>query len=272
MIFSRRVALNEVQLDELHDAIVIRSIEPAAGRDTINAVGNGGPYGQRITGGRRDNIDIVIKFAIDIRRTDLQGRSEVLEAVNAWAAIACRENGGAWLTVGHRPDRRIRVILAQAAAEGDLWQWTDDYQLTFRAYGVPYWENLNAASYAIGGETLNASGAITIGGSAPASVGVIMENTSGAVINSLNVSVDAKVMSFNTLALAAGETLVIDHDEKTGLIRIRIRNVFETYRSVLDKRTPESVDDFITPPGMHRVGYSAQRACRMTVEWRERYL
>lgn len=272
MIFSRRAALNGAQLDEVHDAVVIRSIEPAAGKDTITAAGNGGPYGQRITGGRRDSIDIVIKFALDIRRTDLQGRSEALEAVNAWAAAACRENGGAWLTVGHRPDRRIRVVLAQAAQEGDLWQWTEDFQLTFRAYGVPYWENVNAASSAIGGESLGATGMIEVGGSAPASAGVTMENTSGAALNTVTVSVNGKQMAFTSLALAAGESLIIDHDDATGLLRIRIQSPLGGYRSAMDKRTPESADDFIVPPGAHPIGYSAQRACRMTVEWRERYL
>lgn len=163
-------------------------------------------------------------------------------------------------------------MLAQAAQEGDLWQWAEDFQITFRAYGVPYWENMNAASSAIGGESLSASGSITVGGSAPAAADVRMENTSGAAMSTMSVSVNGKTMSFSSLALAAGEALVIDHDDETGLLRIRIRNAVGAYRSAMDKRTPESADDFIVPPGTHPIGYTAQRACRMTVEWRERYL
>ena len=150
MIFSRRAALNGDQLDEIHDAIVIRGIEQAAGKDNITATATGGPFGQRITGARRDSIDITVKFAIDIKKRDLEGRNAVLEAVNAWAAAARTETGGAWLTVGHKPDRRIRVVLAQPAAEGDLWKWTDDFTIIFRAYGVPYWEQSEANTVSTG--------------------------------------------------------------------------------------------------------------------------
>ena len=50
MILSRRVALGGVQLDEIHEAIVIRSIDPGVPNETINAVERMGGAGQRITG------------------------------------------------------------------------------------------------------------------------------------------------------------------------------------------------------------------------------
>lgn len=271
MIFSRRAALNGDQLDEIHDAIVIRGIEQAAGKDNITATATGGPFGQRITGARRDSIDITVKFAIDIKKRDLEGRNAVLEAVNAWAAAARTETGGAWLTVGHKPDRRIRVVLAQPAAEGDLWKWTDDFTIIFRAYGVPYWEQSEANTVSTDGNSQNGTGNVTIGGSAVTQVNASIRNTSGASINTASITAGVKTMSFTGLAMAADETLVIDHTDD-GLVRIRIRTGGGTYRSAMANRTPESADDFTAFPGVCAYSFSAQRACRMTVEWRDRYL
>ena len=69
MIWTRRVALNGAQLDEVHSSIVIRGIETGAGKDTITAVSTGAPFGQRITGARRDTLDVAVRFAIDIKRS-----------------------------------------------------------------------------------------------------------------------------------------------------------------------------------------------------------
>lgn len=271
MIFSRRVALNGDQLDEVRDAIVIRGIEQAAGKDSITATATGGPFGQRITGARRDSLDITVKFAIDIKRRDLEGRNEALEAVNAWAAAARPETGGAWLTVGHKPERRIRVALAQPAAEGDLWKWADDFSIIFRAFGVPYWEQAEANTIGTDGSSQSGYGSITIGGSAVTQVNAYIQNTSGATVNTATVTVGTKSMSFTGLAMAADETLVIDHADD-GLIRIRLRGYGGTYRSAMANRTPESADDLTAFPGACAYSFTAQRACRMTVEWRDRYL
>lgn len=271
MILSRRAALNGVQLDEVHEKVVIRSIEPAAGKYTLTAVNTGGPFGQRITGARRDTADISIKFALAIRRTDLQARSEALEAVNAWAAIAGRENGGAWLTAGHRDGRRIRVVLAQAAAEGDLWKWADEFTIVFRAFGVPYWEKTEATSETFGGDTLSGSTALNVGGSAVTQANITAVNTSGATINTMSVTAGGSTMSFSGLGMASTDRLVIDHDD-TGLVRIRILDSGGAYRSAMAARTPESADDLLLAPGARTAVYNAQRACRITVEWRERFL
>lgn len=271
MIWARRAALNGNQLDEIDNAIVIRGIEQAAGKDTLTAGSTGGPFGMRITGARRDSLDITLRFAIDIKKNDLEGRSAVLEAVNAWAAAASRENGGAWLTVGHKPDRRIRVVLAQPAPEGDLWKWTEDFPIIFRAYGVPYWEQSEANTTSTDGNASGAYGAITIGGSAVTQVNAYLKNTSGAGINTATVNIGGKNMGFSTLGLAADETLTIDHTGD-GLVRIRIRSSGGTYRSAMANRTPESADDFTVMPGARECSFSAQRACKLTVEWRDRYL
>lgn len=271
MILSRRVALNGVQLDEVNEAIAIRSVEPADGKETISATGAAAGYGQRVTGYRRDTVDMVVKFAIDIRKDDLAGRAAVLEAVNAWAAAAAPERGGAYMTVNYKPERRLFVKLAQAPGEGSLWDWTKDFTITFRAYEIPYWEDESQRNVRIGSGSSTGSGSFQVDGSVKTPIEAELLNRSGMVINSATVSVGGKSMAFSSMALAANEALVIDHTND-GLLRIRIRSAGGSYRSAMDKRSSASADDFPVLPGIVSASYVAQRACRMTLFWRCRYL
>ena len=186
----------------------------------------------------------------------LQERAELLEKVNAWA------QAGGVLTVNYKPNRRLNVVLAQAPGEGSLWDYTKEFQMTFRAYTVPYWEEENANSTTFGGGG-SGSGAITVGGSAMTQTDVRLQNISGMTINSATVSVGGQTMTFSGLGLGNGQTLEIDHVD--GLVRIRIAGVSKMYAR-------SGADDFRIKPGRQSCGYSADRACRMTVVWRARFL
>lgn len=268
MKLTRRVALNGKQLDTVDDRIVISSVEPADGRENISAVDAASGYGQRVTGNRRSTLDMVVKFRIlehGHTKNGLQGRAEVLEKVNAWAA-----DGGV-LTVNYKPERRLNVILAQAPGEGSLWDYTKEFTITFRAYAIPYWEQENANSIVIGGSAATGSGTAVIDGSAKTQVNAQLYNNSGKEINTATVKVGSNTMEFSALALAGGETLVIDHTSN-GLVRIRIRNTVGGYRSAMAARSTSSANDFMVSPGNTACSFTAQRACRLTVSWRARYL
>ena len=245
MVLSHRVALNSVQLDELDSRITVDNILEDTGKDTINAVGFGGRDGQRLTQRRRDYLDVTIKFKIDIRKHFMSEREEVLEAVNAWAMA------GGWLTVNYKPGRKLRVVCVKLAAVGDAWEWTRQYEITFRAYGVPYWQEENAASVTFRGN----SGVLTVNGTAPTVAEVEFGNTSGGTINALTISCGASQMTFGSLGLLSGEVLVIDHDD-TGLLRIRICSVTGVYRSAMAARTASSADDMFVNPGAVTCVYS----------------
>lgn len=268
MVLQRRVALNGVYLDDLDNRIVITSVETADGKENFTAVDTAAPYGQRITGERRGTLDVVIKFRIrNYGRTTLgmQQRSAVLEGINAWAAP------GGYLTVNFKADRRLYVKLVQAPGEGSLWDFSKEFQMTFRAYGIPYWEQNLVRSYTTGGGLASGFQTITVEGSAKTHIGIALRNTSGMVINTAQITVAGETMIFSALQLQANEVLLIDHTED-GLLRIRIRNTSNAYRSVMSKRSTESTDDFVVSPGVYGCSFAAQRACAMTVSWRARYL
>ena len=267
MELSRRVALDGKQLDEVDDRIIIQSIEPAAAKYQINTTAAACGFGSRITGTRRDSMDIVVKFSINEKSYKPEKREKVLDKVKKWAA-----NGGI-MTVNYKPGQRISVILAQAPGEGDIKNRGNQYALTFRAYGIPYWEQDPAESAVQ--TAANTNKLIKIDGSAETQIDVTLKNISGQTINTATVQISksgaSRTIQLTNLGLAGNEALVIDH--KDGLIRIRILGANGTsYRSAMANRTSGSDDDLKLAPGNWNARYTADRACEMTVSWRARYL
>ncbi len=264
MILQRRIALNGIWLDEIDNRITISAIDPGDGRENITAVDAASGFGQRITGQRRSTLDLVVRFRIwEHGKTEagMIERATLLEKVNAWA-----KDGGI-LTLNYKPGRRLNVVLAQAPGEGSLWDYTKEFQLTFRAYSVPYWEDELANSVMIGGNLAADSGSCLIEGSAETQCDVVLENTSGATIKGCTVAVGGQEMAFSGLTIPANGALVIDHVD--GLVRIRLKDG-DSYTSAMALR--DGANDFLVKPGTRPISYSAQRACRLAVNWRNRYL
>ena len=92
---------------------------------------------------------------------------------------------------------------------------------------------------------------------------------SGATVNTASITIGGKTMAFEDLELGGSETLTIDHTvvNKIPVWRIRIGS-----RSAMAKRTEESADDFEVAPGVISASFTAQRACRLTVSCRGRFV
>lgn len=259
MQLVHRAALNGVQLDELDPRIIIKGIEEAAGKETVSSVGVGSADGTRITGKRRDTTEVQVRFGLNIRRDDPQARSELFEIVNGWAAK------GGYLTINYKAGRRLYADEVVTPGAGDPWKRTDEYTITFRAHAIPYWQQDPATSVATGNGT-SGSGSIYVMGSARTVADVTLENKSGANVASATITVGGSVMRFNDLGLGNGEILRITHDDR-GVLQIKIGN-----RSVMAKRTEDSADDLFVMPGGNSFGFSSQRACKLTVSCRGRFV
>ena len=259
MQLKHRATLDGVQLDEIDSRILIQKIETGDGKENISTVGLAGGSGSRVTNAHRDSIDITVRFCIKLRKTEMAEREAVLEKVNAWAY------GGGWLETNYKENRRIRVFRAQAAGAGDPWDWTKVYAVVFRACGVPYWQEKDPQTVM---RTNTHSEVMTLGvnGSEKTAMEATFLNTSGAVINTFSLNTGESRMAFTGLGLANGESLVIDHDDngERCLLRLRIRNG-NSWRSVLNNRTPESSDDLYISPGVHQIQMAAGGDGRITV-------
>ena len=140
---------------------------------------------------------------------------------------------------------------------GDLWGWTDDYTIVFRAYNVTFWQDELPAQVASG---TAASGRVTIqvSGNLPSVLDATFQNKSGMTINNFWVQANGQRITLSSLGLGGSSTLTISHGTD-GLLRIMIGST-----SVYSKYT--GADDLIVSPGSVAVDFGADRAGQLIVQ------
>lgn len=257
MILSKRVALGGVQLDELDPSIVIRSFDPGTPKETVTATPRMGGSGQRVTGQHYDQLEAVLTYAIDIPKRMMAKRRAVFEAVNAWALR------GGWLTAGWMENRRMRVDKAVVPSSGDLWNWTDEFQITFRANNVPFWQDESPVTVS-GGTAASGSFSVPVSGNTESVLDAVFENKSGMTIQNFQVTANGNRIQLTNLNLGGSASLSISHGTD-GLLRIMIGRT-----SVYAKYT--GADDLYVNPGDTMVSYTADRAGVLTVQNYGRYV
>lgn len=264
MRLMRRVNLNGDQLDQVDDRIIITAIEESAAKLTVGSATRYGMPGQRLTSKHRDTLDVVVKFTLAIKKNDLRARSELFEAVAAWAMK------GGWLSTNYKRNRRLRVECVGLPSAGDLATWETEYEITFRAFGVPYWQEESPTTLTVA-STKSAIRNMSINGTADSVLDVTFTNISGMTINTFSIKTSNSTFSFTSLALGANESLVIDHTA-LGILRIRIKSSSGTYRSAMAMRAESSSDDLVMSPGTETITVTAQRAGKLDLTCYGRYV
>lgn len=257
MILSKRVALGGVQLDGLNDWIVIKSIDPGVPRENISAVDTMGGVGQRVTMQHWQTLEVSVTYGIDIPKRSLALRRQIFDAVNAWALTK------GWLTVNWLPGRRMWVDKVVLPGSGDLWNWTADFTIVFRAYRVPFWQDST-------GTTVTATGVssgnvtVTVGGMAETPLDVSFKNTSGSSCANISFSINGNTLAFNGINLAAGSTLAITHGTD-GLLKAMVG-------STSKYGIMTGGDDLWAKPGNNTLTVSASAAGELTITSYGRYI
>ena len=267
MIMNHRIAVGDAQLDEVDERVMVCGIEEPQVAESITTATRFGGVGQRVTGQHRETLDVIVKFALRQKKDDLMKRQLLFNRVVAWAMAA---KDGAWITVGHRPGQRLRARLYQLPALGEPAEWNGEYSITFRAYGVPHWQEAAPVELTVK-STKNTSKSLTVDGTADTVVNVKFENLSGMKIETATIQAGSSKIALKSLSLMAQETLVIDHSAE-GLLRIRIRSASGSYRSAMAARTEESADDLWVSPGKSTISFTAQRAGKLTVSCYGRWM
>ena len=249
MILSKRAALNGVQLDELYPEIVIRSIDPGVPHETVSAVSRGRGFGQRVTGQHWDTLEVSVTYAIDLPKKEMALRRQIFDAVNTWAL----QKG--WLTVNWLEGRRFWVDKVVVPGSGDLWNWTNDFTIIFRAYGVPFWQD-EIPAQAVSSVTGNGSVALQVSGNVKSVLDISFQNRSGMTINNFQVQAAGNRIMLTSLGLGGSAVLKISHGTD-GLLRITAggTNVYSKY---------SGADDLYVDPGPVTVSFAADRAGVLT--------
>lgn len=232
------VVLNFVAMHTLDTRIVIQKVTELAPNWNINTAGKASLIGQRYVSTEKRYREVQVTFAID-EVQNLGTRMSVLQKVANWA-----KNGGTMM-LGYRDMQRLQVVCTGFPQINGIDAWTENYTVTFRAYDKPFWEqgspNVVTAHSANTNVTLNMSF-----GNDNSKLIVSATNNQTNVCNTLIVKRGTEQIEMSNLGLAAGETFILDYDERD-IQRMRIRNG-STYRSVMDKRTAASADDIWVVP------------------------
>ena len=256
MVLKHRAAIGGMQLDSVDNRILVLGVASQAAKESEVTENRGGD-GSRFVRVKRDSIEITVKVGIKAKRDDMAGREELMEEIVGWA-----NNVPAWLTTDQKPDRRIWVESVRLPAAGDPWEWTNEFTLTFKACGVPYWQQIEPGIVSVRNVS-NWGQYFGVPGNTNSVMNASFQNTSGSSCSSVKITAGSSIIQLTDVGLANGETLVIDHRED-GLLRIRIRNSGGTYRSVLNKRTASSANDLNVKPGSQLIGLNADKSGTVT--------
>ena len=257
MILTRRAALGTKQLDEAHEAIVIRGVEPGKTERKVGTAQRMNGYGSRITNSSWNMVEAKVTFAINIPKWEPDARAEAFDAACAWA----QRKG--WLMLTGAPGRRLYVNEVVLPDRGDLWDWTKDYTIGFQAYDVPFWQDTEPETVVT--DTISKGNvSIAVPGHVNTVLDATFQNKRGKTINKLAITADGNKFTFTDLGLGGSDTLTISHGTN-GILQIKIGST-----SILAKRT--GADDLILRPGNRTVTIDAERAGKLTLMAAGRYV
>lgn len=263
MILSKRISLGNQQLDTVDPSIVIRSIEPGTPKKNVMAVDRMYGNGQRITGVHWQTLETKVHWAMDIPKRDMSERRRVFDAVAAWA------NRKGWLEVGWMNGIGMYVDDVTFDDAGDLWNWTNEYTITFKAYNVPFWQELWPYQF-VGIHTAAGQFDYTVKGCLTSVMDIEIQNISGMTIQDIKIEVRGAVSSnmwLQNVGLGGYDTLYINHGAN-GILRI-----LDNYgNSKLSCMNVTSTDDLYIAPGTSRILFGVDRAVEFRTSVRGRYL
>ena len=226
-------ALDGVELSAIAPEIIVTDIMHNTPMREVRASDIAGRNGKLYTRTVTSSAGVTVSF--EIHTPDVRRRAAIMEDVQRWAMP------GGMLTVGDRPDRRLRVLCESLPTVGSVLKWTGTSAIGFVAYAVPFWEDEMPRRVSITG---NGSKNLFVPGfAAPASVEATVKNTGSGAISTVTLTAGDTTMTFAGLALGAGQTMTIAHNAR-GLLTARIGGT-----SVLDKRTASSSDELELEPG-----------------------
>lgn len=251
------VYMDGLPLDAIDPDIYVTDVQetPASYDATTLQRANGD--GLRVLRRLRESLQVRVAFMV--RETDVGRRRDIVQRVDAWAM------GGKYLSLGDRPGQRLRVMCETLPGITSALKWTQELSMTFTAYAMPYWEAdtpMRAVFSGTGGTAV-----IRNAGTAPCFLEAEISNTSGDTLSGVALEADGHAMGFSGLALGAGKTLKLFYDDNW-LLRAEVDGA-----SVLNRRTADSVDDLMLPPGKTTtVTIAADKAVSVTLKARSLWL
>lgn len=254
--------LNGLDPRDIDPAVIVTDVTehaPLIDRKTVTLLGRDG---SRVTKTRLGSLSVSVRF--ELHDLDPARRRHLCRELARWATP------GGWLTLGDRPGQRLRVICDAPPVIGSTMGWTQPVTVRFTAWETPFWEDEAVVSATVAASS--GSAPLRPTGDLPTPLMAEVRNASKSAVNAMTISALEQRVRLTGLALAPGETLILDHDERA-LIRLVIRGVDGTERSALALRDAQS-DDEIMLPGQRSatVAFQADGVVAATFSVRGRWL
>lgn len=235
--------LNGFDLLNLSESIYVEEIseEPVIALPTENRM----PYGVFVLGEpERERLNI--KLTVLVKERDRIRRQAVITALKGWAKTG-------WLKVNTRDNQRIFVICTAPAAHS-VFSRSQSIDMTFTAFGEPYWQDENPIVVTLSGSS--GTGSIKPRGTHKCFLEIEATNTSGGTVTSFSVTGAGQTISFSEISLPNGGTLRIYYDTNH-IFRAEVNG-----SSIASARTEGSVDDILLQAmTLQTISFSASGSC-----------
>lgn len=246
MISRYQAILNGISLQSLSPDILITDIsypEPGIQLSTYTrAQRDGAGIYQRY----KDKAAVAIRFAI--RAYDIARRQQICQQVCNWA-----KDGGD-LRINDRPGQRLVCICETMPRLNSVRNYTDEIEIQFAAYAVPYWQEIIPETISLSGSS--ASGNLFVPGDAPEAV-VEVTITANATLTSISLTTGDTTLSLAGISVPSGSSIQIAYDDEL------IQSIKTGSTSLLANRT--GADDLMAKCGtINHVSYTANASCTVT--------
>ena len=250
MISRYEAVLNGKPLSAISADILILDIAYLPAEINFSLYRGAKRHGNRVYREYVDHRDVIITFAI--RAYGVQERQAICNAVQRWA-----KNGGILQTNDHE-GQRLRCVLNSPPTIQSALRWTDPISMTFRAYSLPFWEDLIPTTLSLSGTSGN--GNLYVPGSADGGF-FEAEAVPGETLTTLNLTANGKTLSLTGISVESGTAVRITYDENM------IMSIMAGSTSLLNKRS--GADDLPLKSGENNsLSFSANVSCSVTFKGR----
>lgn len=245
------VTLNGRALTTLNDQLYITDLqyEGSGYNDAAATIAN--RDGVLLQNRYYQSTSVVVEFELHVY--------DPLERHNALTDIVSWAMQGGILKTSDRAGVFLRVICEEPPLMASAQQWTDRLSITFVAYNPPYWQNDTPDTLTLQSGT----GSLYVHGNA-GNVPADAEITAAAAVTSCTLTANDKQITLSGLSLAAGQKIIINHDEN-GFLQIMQNGV-----SLLSKRT--GADELLVAcQATNTLGFTANGAASCVFSVRGRW-
>lgn len=225
--------LNDVSLASLSPKILIRDIQYEQPNFSLYKSTLADRHGAFVTGDYVERASVTILF--EIREYDIAQRQKILSDVIVWA-----KDGGT-LCTNDRSGQKLVCVLEKPPYIPSTLRWTDVLQMTFSAYGIPYWQSINQKATAF---SSNGSGStLEVDGDAKETFVNVTISGHSDVLTWLDVNCYDSTIKLRNLSLPVGRTVQFTYDGN-GILSIKSNG-----QSLMAYRTSDSDDNLVLPCG-----------------------